>query len=305
MPALGTRVRRAAFLSVSILITSVFFAGGTASATGATPVGLGSATNFAILGGAGLSNTGAGTRVTGDVGLSPVSGTGYTGPDMTCTQFVPPSQVFKTDAGGPVDPTCFVPNAGTQVTTPRADELTAFTHTSNLPGATPLAADLTTAGSLVAGLYSYPAAATNLSGTLTLNAQGDPNSTWIFQASSSLITSPGSSVTFSNLPPGVTAAQLACNVYWTVQSSVTLDTTTNFVGTILALQDISLNNGVTVTGRLLAGSNAGGSGAVTLINDTIVRPAGCTVSPAGTGGTPASPTAGPPTAVPGTPRFTG
>jgi hypothetical protein len=142
---------------------------------------------------------------------------------------------------------------------------------------------------------------------LTLDAQGDPNATWIFQASSSLITSSASSVVFSNLPPGVTAAQLACNVYWTVQSSVTLGSTTNFVGTILALQDISVNNGVTVTGRLLAGSNAGGSGAVTLINDTIVRPTGCTALPAGTGGSPASPpaAAGPPVAVPAPPGFTG
>ena len=246
--------------AVSVLVVSGLVAGGPVGATGATPVGLGSATNFAYLAGAGLSNTGAGTCVTGDVGLSPISGTGYTGPDMTCTQFVPPSQVFKIDAAGPVDPACFVANAGTQVTTPRADQLTVFTHTSNLPGATPLAADLTTSGTLVAGLYSYPAAATNLSGTLTLDVQGDPNANWIFQASSTLITSPGSSVTFSNLPPGVSAAQLACNVYWTVPSSATLDTTTNFVGTILASESISVNNGVTVTGRLLAGSNAGGSG---------------------------------------------
>ncbi len=288
-------------LAVSALVVSVLVTGGPASATGATPVGLGSATNFAILAGAGLSNTGAGTSVTGDAGLSPAAGTAYTG--LTCANFVPPSQVFSVDAttvGAP----CGVANAGTQVTTPRADELTAFTHTSNLPGATPLAADLTTAGSLVAGLYSYPAAATNLSGTLTLDAQGDPNATWIFQASSTLITSPGSSVTFSNLPPGVTAAQLACNVYWTVPSSATLDTTTNFVGTILASEDISVNTGVTVTGRLLAGSNAGGSGAVTLDTDTIVRPTGCAVLPPGTGGgPPAAPPAAPPIEAP--PGFTG
>jgi hypothetical protein len=134
-------------LVVSVLVVSVLVTGGPASATGATPVGLGSATNFAILGGAGLSNTGAGTQVTGDVGLSPIGGAGYTGPQMTCAQFVAPSQVFSVDATSLGAP-CGVANAGTQVTTPRADELTAFTHTSNLPGATPLAADLTTAGSL-------------------------------------------------------------------------------------------------------------------------------------------------------------
>ena len=164
----------------------------------------------------------------------------------------------------------------------------AFNHTSALSGPTPLAVDL--AGqNLVAGLYSFGGAPTNLTGTLTLNAQADPNAVWIFQASSSLITSPGSTVAFTNLPPGVTAAQLACNVYWTVGSSATIDTTTTFIGTILASASITVNAGATVTGRLLAGNQASGAGAVTLIQDTIVRPTGCATLPAGTGGTPAAP----------------
>jgi hypothetical protein len=55
-----------------------------------------------------------------------------------------------------------------------------------------------------------------------------------------------------------------CNVFWQVGSSATLGTTTSFVGNILALSSVTLNNGVTLDGRALARN-----GSVTLINDTI------------------------------------
>ncbi|HUF85213.1 MAG TPA: ice-binding family protein [Acidimicrobiia bacterium] len=279
---------RIALLVVLVLAASHFIGGGTASAA-PTPVGLGTATDFAIRAGDGISNTPT-SAITGDVGLSPGPGTAYTG--LTCAEVT--GTVYKVDATGLP---CAVEDPGL-MTTVSADARTAFNTTSALPGATPLATDL--AGeNLVAGLYSFGAAATNLSGPLTLNAAGDPSSVWIFQASSSLITSPGSTISFSNLPPGTTAAQLACNVYWTVGSSATLDTTTNFIGTILASASITVNNGATVTGRLLAANQPSGAGAVTLIADTIVRPTGCTTSPAGTGGTPAAPAS--PTDTPTTP----
>ena len=55
-----------------------------------------------------------------------------------------------------------------------------------------------------------------------------------------------------------------CNVYWQVGSSATLGTTTAFQGNLMALASISLNNGATVIGRLLARN-----GAVTLINNVL------------------------------------
>jgi type VI secretion system secreted protein VgrG len=44
----------------------------------------------------------------------------------------------------------------------------------------------------------------------------------------------------------------ACNVFWRVGSSATLNTTTAFQGSILALANISVQTGATVSGRLLA-----------------------------------------------------
>jgi uncharacterized repeat protein (TIGR01451 family) len=65
----------------------------------------------------------------------------------------------------------------------------------------------------------------------------------------------------------------ACNVFWQVGSSATLGTTTSFVGNIFALTSITLNNGASVSGRVLARN-----GAVTLDNNTITAPV-CGVAP--------------------------
>jgi hypothetical protein len=110
---------------------------------------------------------------------------------------------------------------------------------------------------LVPGVYCYSSSVQN-SGVLTLN--GLPSDVWVFRIGSTLTTGPGSSVVG-------TGSQ--CNIFWQVGSSATLDTTTTFAGTIIALTSISLNNGVTLHGRALARN-----GAVTLNDDTI-DPSGC------------------------------
>jgi hypothetical protein len=87
---------------------------------------------------------------------------------------------------------------------------------------------------------------------------------YIFKSASSLITSPGSSVT--NGPP--------CNVWWRVVSSATLDTNTEFIGTIIASTSISLKTGATLAGRALALT-----GGVTL-DDNIFTGDECLTAPA-------------------------
>jgi hypothetical protein len=298
----GVRQRSALLILTPFVVATVLMTGGTAGAT-PTPVGLGTATPFAILAGSAITDVPV-SNITGNVGLSPASGTLYSG--LTCAEVT--GTIYSVDASGPAP--CVVDNPGL-LTTARHDSLLAFTHTSAMPGATPLSPDL--AGkTLVAGIYNFGAAATNLSGTLTLDAQNDPNAVWILQESSSLITSTGSTVTFANLPAGMTTDQLACNVYWTVGSSATLNSATAFVGTILASASINLvgATGTTVTGRLLAGNGA--TGDVTLDHDTIIRPSACATLPPGTGGetpTTSVSTTPPPAAVPvptkTTPAFTG
>jgi len=97
----------------------------------------------------------------------------------------------------------------------------------------------------------------DLTGVLTLDAQGDPNAVFVFQAGFTLTTAAGSQVRLLN------GAQ-SCNVFWQIGSSATLGTSSLFAGNILAFTSISINDGVIVNGRALAQN-----GAVTLSNDNV------------------------------------
>jgi hypothetical protein len=80
-------------------------------------------------------------------------------------------------------------------------------------------------------------------------------------------------------------------VFWQVSSSATLNTTTTFVGTIMALTDVHVQTGASIVGRALARN-----GTVTLDTNRITAPTGCTTT------TVIGPTAPPaPTGPPGPP----
>ena len=99
-----------------------------------------------------------------------------------------------------------------------------------------------------------------VTGTLTLDALGDPNAVWVFQA--------GSGLTGVGTIALINGAQ-AKNVYWQVGSSASIGTGSNWKGNILSLASITLNDNVTLIGRALARS----AGAVTLgTGDTITLP---------------------------------
>src|SRR4029077_8294039 len=109
------------------------------------------------------------------------------------------------------------------------------------------------------------------SGSVTLDAQGDPNAVFIFKIGSTLITGSSTAVRLIN------GAQ-ACNVFWQVGSSATLGTGTRFVGTVMALATITANPAATIHGRLLARN-----GAVNLDTNTITT-SNCASSASGGGG---------------------
>ena len=112
-----------------------------------------------------------------------------------------------------------------------------------------------------------------LTGTVTLDGQGDPNTVLIFQAGSTLTTATSSTVALVN------GAQ-ACNVFWQVGSSATLGTDTTFNGTDHGADDGDrADQRAPSTGRVLARN-----GAVNLDANTITRP-GCVVGPTATAST--------------------
>ncbi len=117
---------------------------------------------------------------------------------------------------------------------------------------------------LTQGVYDIPAAATNLTGDVTLN--GDANAVFIFHATSTLITDTGSRVL-------LTGGVQPCNVFWKVDSSATFNGTTTMVGTVLASASISFpGGGATLNGRAIAQT------AAITFNNTTVSNSGCSSS---------------------------
>jgi hypothetical protein len=243
------RVRRrfAAALVVAAGIVILGGAVGTMAASAAQPpVGLGTAASFAVLAGSTVTNTGPST-LSGSLGVSP--GTAVTG--------FPPGKV--------IDGT--IHSADAVALQAKADLTTAY---KDAKGRTPVAAVPADIGGmeLVAGVYKA-SSSLGLTGTVTLDAEHNPDAVFIFQAPSTLITASNSTVSLLN------GAQ-ACNVFWQVGSSATLGTNTTFVGNILALTSASLNTGATVQGRVLARN-----GAVTL-DDNVITRATCAIPSATT-----------------------
>ena len=118
---------------------------------------------------------------------------------------------------------------------------------------------------LTAGAYRFTSAA-QLTGTLTLDAENNPDAQFVFKITSALTTAPASAVV-------LVRGASPCNVYWQVGSDATLDTTTAFQGNLMAYSSISLNNGATVQGRVLARN-----GQVSLINN-VINGSMCTTPP--------------------------
>ena len=227
----GRRSGPMASLAVAVVGAAVLFPALSASAAQA-PVGLATATSFAVLSGAGITNTGA-TTITGDVGTFPTPAeTGF-------------GSVTLAGAN----------DVGNAVTQQAKTDLTTGYNTA--AGAGPTTSVPTELGgrTLTPGVYGGPTL--GLTGTLTLNTLGDPNAVFVFQAASTLITASTSSVVVLN-------GGTACNVFWQVGSSATLGTNSHLVGTVLALTSITATTGATINGRLLARN-----GAVTLDHNTI------------------------------------
>ena len=128
---------------------------------------------------------------------------------------------------------------------------------ANMPGGTAIAAGTT----LGAPVGNAPVEGDNLfytgvytsntsiliSGDLTLDAQNDPNATFVFQSASTVGTNSNARILLVN-------GAKASNVYWQAGSDATLQTNTTWNGNILAYRDITMVNGTSSCGRLFAGA---------------------------------------------------
>jgi Ice-binding-like/Bacterial Ig-like domain len=257
--------------------------------TGTTvgPVGpnLASAAPFgAFGGGAGITNQGISTIINGDIGTTGASTlvTGFHDAGPGCIYTETPLNIGTVNGSidtAPPPPTVACPSEGTAVTAAIAnqaalDALAAFNNLSpaSRPGGIDPSAGQLGAQVLAPGIYKAAGGSYILTGSdLTLDAQGDINAIWVFQAASSLtVGAPGAPRNIIL----VNGAQ-AKNVFWYVGSSATINAAGGgtMVGTIIASAGVSFSTAgnvalVTLDGRALA-LNA----SVTMVNTVINVPA--------------------------------
>ena len=234
-----TRRLLVSLIAVSTLALGVSLIGASAS----TAPGLGTAATYAVLGGQTVTNTGN-SVLHGDLGVDPGS---------ACTGFRSPCT-----GGGPGIVSGAIHTADAQALQAQSDLTKAYDVAASSPSNFSETGKDLGGQTLIPGTYTFDSSA-QLTGTVTLNGNG----VYIFQVGSTLTTAPGATVQLTH------DAQ-ACNVFWQVASSATLDTTTTFVGTIMALTDINLKDGASIKGRALARN-----GQVTLINNRITVPTSC------------------------------
>jgi len=103
-----------------------------------------------------------------------------------------------------------------------------------------------------------------LNGQITLDAGGDPNAFFIITGELALNAALNTQVILSG------SAQ-ACSVFWRFRTAVTMATSVEFIGTVIAGSAITMNTGATLLGRTLAQTEG-----VHLDANTINMPTGCT-----------------------------
>jgi len=213
------RLGMASVAALGLLVALPF----SAQAAAQPSVGLGTAKSFSVLAGSQVTNTGP-SVISGDLGVSP----GLVPPLVTG---FPPGLVHGTQH-----------KADTVAAKAQQALTAAYLDAAGRKPFTKVPVEL--AGkTLMPGVYA--GGVLRITGTLTLDAGGDPNAVFIFKAASSLITGSGSQVKLIN-------GASSCNVFWQVTSSATLGSGSTFVGTVMALTSITLATGATVDGRVLA-----------------------------------------------------
>ena len=221
--------------SVNFWASRQITAYGPSPASAQSAPSLGAARSFAVLGASTVTNTGL-SVITGALGVSPGTAVTGFGPGLVAS-----GTIHSADAAA---------SAAQEAVTTAYNSLTDMACTQDMTG-------LDLGGqALTPGVYCFSSSA-QLTGTLTLNAQGNPNAVFVFKMGSTITTASASSVVLTN-------GGSAGNVFWQVGSSATLGTGTSFAGNILAMASITATTGVRVNGRALARN-----GAVTLDTNAV------------------------------------
>jgi uncharacterized protein with beta-barrel porin domain len=227
--------------SAAAIATLMLVAATSSSHAQAPP--LGTAGSYGVLAASAITNTNP-TVITGGLGISPNNLSSVTG--FTFSTIPGPGVVTGATHLGDA------PAAQAQV-----DVTAAYVTLAGMPITQDLTGQNLGGKTLISGVYGFNTSA-QLTGNLTLNGQGNPNSVFIFNVGSTLTTASASSIQLINGAQGG-------NVFFRIGTSATLGTTTSFIGDIIALTSITLNTDANIN----CGAAFARNGAVTLDTNNI------------------------------------
>lgn len=230
---------------------------------------LGAASTFALFGGgAGFTNAGLKTQILGDAGT--------TGASTMVSGFHSASFVYAEtplNVGFISGAVYTAPPQGTvaefeYAVAAAADALAAFNYLAGLPDGTDPGAGQLGGLTLLPGTYKSAAGPFLITGSdLTLDAQGNPDSVWVFQMASTLLvgtpTSPQSVVLINGAR--------AQNVYWQVGSAATINAAGggSMAGTIIASAGVTFSTAGNETLTVLNGRALALFASITMVNTVI------------------------------------
>jgi hypothetical protein len=254
---------------------------------------LGTALPYGGFGGsAGMTNSGILTVINGDIGSTAASSSMTGFHDLSVAYVAPPSASGCTytettlnigvvngtiNTDGP-PPTITCPNEGTSATMAIATQALADAQAAYLklspaalPGGTDPGAGQLGGLTLAPGIYAAAGGAFLLTGSdLTLDAQGDPNASWVFQMASSLTVGAPGAPRIVHLINGAQSK----NIFWQVGSSATINPGGGgtMEGTIIAQAAITFSTAGTPPVTTLNGRALSLVSGVTLVNTVINVP---------------------------------
>ncbi|MFA5371569.1 MAG: ice-binding family protein [Sideroxydans sp.] len=255
----------------------------TLAAANPTAPTLGEAGRFVIFANQAITTTGVTAITNGDIGITPaartfIAGFTPTGPagdltELTGTTWVGMASTSYAPADANPAPFPYplhyaLPHAvwtttGAMLTQASTDVGIANTFLNADPNPTaPTQVLPTELGTLTMtrGVYKTASNVGITTGTLTLDAQGDPNAVFIFVIGGTLTTgAPGGSIVLAN-------GAEARNVFWTTAGVTTIGAGTIFYGSVFAATQVNVLAGAQITGSLF-----GISDRVTLIADTVTK----------------------------------
>ncbi|KJA18328.1 hypothetical protein HYPSUDRAFT_205447 [Hypholoma sublateritium FD-334 SS-4] len=222
-------------------------------AAGPSPINLASAGGFTILAKSGISTVPF-SAITGNIGVSPSSGTSLTGFSITKA----PSGTFATSnqVVGDLFAADFTSPTSSQLTTAVLDMQAAFVDGNSrvLPNFLNLLGGGLSAQILTPGLYKWTSSV-SITGLLTF--KGASTDVWIFQIQNNLLYNPGAKAVLSG-------GALSKNIFWVVSGDVNIAAGAVSEGVILSATQVALSTGAAVHGRILSQT------AVTLEEATVV-----------------------------------